>query len=118
MPADPESDIWTPRVELVSGDQEIARGLHLIETPGHTAGHYSLLVELAGRRPMLFTADAAYTRKGLEQEIIPSFHLDPAKAVASMKRLKDVAVERDAEIFVGHDGEAFAGYDAAPAWYG
>ena len=63
----------------------------LIETPGHTAGHYSLLVELASRRPMLFTADAAYTRKGLEQEIIPSFHLDPVKAVASMKRLKDVA---------------------------
>ena len=101
----------------MSGDQEIAKGLHLIETPGHTAGHYSLLVELAGRRPMLFTADAAYTRKGLEQEIIPSFHLDPAKAVASMKRLKDVAVERDAEIFVGHDGEAFAGYDTAPAFY-
>ena len=82
VPDDPESDIWTPRVELVSGDQEIAKGVHLIETPGHTAGHYSLLVELAGRRPMLFTADAAYTRQGLEQEIIPSFHLDPVKAVA------------------------------------
>ena len=34
-----------------------------------------------------------------------------------MKRLKDVAVERDAEIFVGHDADAFAGYDTAPAWY-
>ena len=78
-PEDPESDIWTPRVELVSGDQEIAKGLHLIETPGHTAGHYSLLVELSNHRPMLFTADAAYTRRGLEQEIIPSFHLDPVK---------------------------------------
>ena len=92
-------------------------GVHLIETPGHTAGHYSLLVELAGRRPMLFTADAAYTRKGLEQEIIPSFHLDPVKAVASMKRLKDVALERDAEIFLGHDGEDFSRYATAPAYY-
>ena len=34
-----------------------------------------------------------------------------------MKRLKDVAVERDAEIFVGHDGDAFAGYATAPAYY-
>ena len=34
-----------------------------------------------------------------------------------MKRLKDVAVERDAEIFVGHDGEAFAAYATAPAYY-
>ena len=66
---------------------------------------------------MLFTADAAYTRKGLEQEIIPSFHLDPVKAVASMRRLKGVALERDAEIFVGHDGEAFASYVTAPAFY-
>jgi 4-pyridoxolactonase len=114
---DPESDIWTPRVELLSGDQEIAKGIHLIETPGHTAGHYSLLVELSGRRPMLFTADAAYTRKGFDLELIPSFHLDPAKAVASIKRLKSVAVEHDAEVFVGHDGEAFANYAVAPAYY-
>lgn len=116
-PADPESDIWTPRVELVSGDQEIAKGLRLIETPGHTAGHYSLLVELAGRRPMLFTADAAYTRKGFEAEIIPSFHLDPVKAVASVKRLKDAALRHDAEIFVSHDGDEFAHYAVAPAFY-
>lgn len=116
-PADPESDIWTPRVELVSGDQEIAKGLRLIETPGHTAGHYSLLVELAGRRPMLFTADAAYTRKGFDAEIIPSFHLDPVKAVTSIKRLKDAALRHDAEIFVGHDGDEFAHYAVAPACY-
>ncbi len=117
VPADPESDIWTPRVELLGGDQEIAKGLHLIETPGHTAGHYSLLVELADRRPMLFTADAAYTRKGFDQEIIPSFHLDPVNATASIRRLKDIALERDAEVFVSHDSEQFARYAIAPAFY-
>ena len=34
-----------------------------------------------------------------------------------MRRLKGVALERDAEIFVGHDGEAFASYVTAPAFY-
>ena len=57
VPDNPESDIWTPRFELVSGDQEIAKGVHLIETPGHTAGHYSLLVELSGP-----AADALHRR--------------------------------------------------------
>ena len=37
--------------------------------------------------------------------------------LSRLKRLKDVALEHDAEIFVGHDGEAFAGYDTAPAYY-
>ena len=43
-------DIYTPYFETLTGDQEIAAGMHLFETPGHTAGHYSLMVELPGRR--------------------------------------------------------------------
>src|SRR3546814_18810585 len=58
LPADPALDIYTPKFETQTGDQEIAKGLWLFETPGHTAGHYSLMVELKNRRPMLFTADA------------------------------------------------------------
>ena len=53
---DPPLDIYTPKYNTLTGDQEIAKGLWLFETPGHTAGHYSMMVELAGRRPMLFTA--------------------------------------------------------------
>ena len=49
--------------ELISGEAEIAKGVTVIESPGHTAGHVSLLVELNGRRPMLFTGDAVYTRQ-------------------------------------------------------
>jgi 4-pyridoxolactonase len=63
--ADPALDMYTPKFDTVSGDQEIAKGLWLFETPGHTAGHYSMMVELAGRRPMLFTADACYSQKNL-----------------------------------------------------
>ncbi len=117
LPPDPEMDVWTPKVELLTGQQEIAKGLHLIETPGHTAGHYSLLVELSGRKPMLFTADAAYTRKGFDEEIISSFHLDPVAAVQSIRKLKDIALKHEAEIFVSHDLEQFGTYKTAPAHY-
>ena len=39
-------------IEAVSGDVELAPGIWLYETPGHTVGHYSFL--FGGARPMLF----------------------------------------------------------------
>jgi len=47
-------------IETVSGDHELAKGLRLYETPGHTVGHYSLLVD--GAAPMLFAADVLLVR--------------------------------------------------------
>jgi len=110
-------DAIGPRYELIEGDTELARGVRLFETPGHTAGHMSLLVELGNRRPMLFTGDAAYTRRSIEQTIISGFHLDPTASVRSLRRLAALAEEHDAEIFYSHDSEAFAGWQKAPAYY-
>ena len=117
LPADPALDIYTPRFETLTGDQEIAKGLTLFETPGHTAGHYSLLVELANRRPMLFTADACYSRKNMDMMCISSFHLDPVASVNSMKRLKELAAKYDAELFYSHDPDSFKEYQTGAAFY-
>ena len=117
LPADPALDIYTPKFETVTGDQEIAKGIHLFETPGHTAGHYSLMVELKNRRPMLFTADACYTQKSMDMMCISSFHLDPAQSVKSMKRLKDLAEKHDAELFYSHDLESFKKYQTGANFY-
>ena len=46
------TDMFTPRFETLKGDQQIANGVFLFETLGHTAGHYSLMVKLNNRRPM------------------------------------------------------------------
>lgn len=111
---DPEIDIYTPTFETITGDQEIAKGLWLFETPGHTAGHYSMMVELADRRPMLFTADACYSRKSMDMMCISSFHLDPTASLKSMQRLKELAEKHDAELFYSHDPESFGDYIKAP----
>ena len=103
--------------DRMSGDQEIARGIHLFETPGHTLGHYSLMVELSGRRPMLFTGDACYSAKGLDMMAMPSSHVDPVKGYRSIERLKELAITHDAEIFFAHDAENYGHYLKAPYWY-
>jgi 4-pyridoxolactonase len=116
-PAAPELDIYTPRFETLSGDQEIARGVHLFETSGHTPGHYSLMVALAGRRPMLFTGDACYSAKGLDMMAMPASHVDPVKGYRSMERLKSLAEKYDAELFFSHDAASYTFYRKAPGWY-
>jgi 4-pyridoxolactonase len=117
LPPDPALDIYTPKFQTMSGDQEIAKGVWLFETPGHTAGHYSMMVELKGRRPLLFTADACYSKKNMDMNVISSFHLDPVGSLQSMKRLKDLAAKHDAELFYSHDPETWPSALKAPAFY-
>jgi 4-pyridoxolactonase len=110
-------DIYTPRFETLAGDQEIAKGVVLFETIGHTPGHYSLMVRLAHRRPMLFTADACYTQKNLDMMCIQAGNHDPAQALQSLQRLKDLAQQHDAELLFSHDPESWLGYRRGPAYY-
>ncbi|MBW2618464.1 MAG: N-acyl homoserine lactonase family protein [Deltaproteobacteria bacterium] len=121
--ADPEKtqpqnlDLLPPNFELIGGDTQIVKGLWVFETPGHTAGHCSLMVELGDRRPMLFTADACYGQKSLDLMCISSFHVNPTASLDSMQRLKDLAAEYDAELFFSHEDESYAGYLKAPDCY-
>src|SRR5262249_20565344 len=103
--------------QTISGDQEIAKGVWLFETPGHTAGHCSLMVELKNRRPMLFTADACYSKQNIDMNLLSSFHLDPEANVQWMKRLKALAAKHDAELFYSHDPETYPSALKAPAYY-
>jgi 4-pyridoxolactonase len=108
-----------PRVKykLIIGDYEVAKGIHMVETLGHSAGHYSLLVELGGRKPMLFTGDAAMTPRNLEMMVIGGFHLDPVKATDSQQKIKDVAAAYGAEIFCSHSMPDWYTWKKAPEWY-
>jgi 4-pyridoxolactonase len=105
------------RFETIEGDVEIAKGIKLLFTPGHTIGHYSMLLEMPARRPMLFALDAAYTPKSLETLTQASFHIDPVAGVASMRRLRALAEERDAELFYPHDMTSFEGYRTGANFY-
>jgi 4-pyridoxolactonase len=102
----------------VTGDFELAKGLWLYETPGHTVGHYSLLVRPESRaKPMLFAFDVAYTAGALEKGIQPGFHNDPSAGVRSIRRVKSLAEEHGADIYFSHDMDAWRGYKHAPDFY-
>jgi 4-pyridoxolactonase len=115
--SDTQWDHAAANFETVEGDVEIARGLRLLETPGHTVGHYSLLVERKDGPPLLFTFDAAYTQENFDKEINAGFHIDPVAGVRSIRRLKQIAQERGAELFFSHDNQAYKTYKHAPEYY-
>ena len=102
----------------VTGDTEIAQGLWLYETPGHTVGHYSLLVKPdSGAKPMLFAFDVVYTSEALAKGIQPAFHIDPVAGVRSIRRIKALAEEQRADVYFSHDMDAWHGYKHARDYY-
>jgi 4-pyridoxolactonase len=113
--SDKSWDYEGARIENFSGDTELAKGLWVYETPGHTVGHVSVLVD--GDRPLLFAMDVAYTADALERGIQPGFHHTPVDGVRSIARVKQLAEERGAQIFLSHDMEAWQEYMHAPGHY-
>ena len=101
-------------VELIDGDTEVLPGIEMLETPGHSAGHCSVLLTGASGRRLLFCGDAAYTRQNLDRTIISGFHLDPVTSVRSIRRLQRLAREHEAILWFPHDAEEFRTYPIAP----
>jgi glyoxylase-like metal-dependent hydrolase (beta-lactamase superfamily II) len=112
------------QAKFVSGSHEIAPGLTRWPTPGHTPGHACLLIE-SGEARAIIAADAFHSSAQCRH---PDWHFrfdaDPRQAVASRRRLLDLAADTGAEIIGSHvvlpsrgrvsrDGDVFAWHPSA-----
>jgi len=77
----------TPNLEPVDGDMEVVRGVRVLQTPGHTAGHQSVLID-AGEKRYIYTGDVSPVRENWETGMPVGILLDPMAAVASLERCK------------------------------
>ena len=85
----------------LDGDEEVAPGVSVLATHGHTPGHQSLSVRLDDREVVL-CADAAYTYATLERRLLSGNIWDAALTVASLERLRGLA-EAGATVLPGHE---------------
>lgn len=82
--------------------------IRLISTPGHSAGHLSVLLALAGGGQTLLVGDAAYTLRGIHEEILPLLTDDDATALRSIGEIKAFALANPQTILVpSHDPDAW-----------
>jgi glyoxylase-like metal-dependent hydrolase (beta-lactamase superfamily II) len=91
--------------------------IRLLETPGHSAGHMSLLLELEETGPVLITADAADNRAQWEGREHPRALFSREAARGSLERLREVAQQTDALLVLGHDPRNWSQLRRAPERY-
>jgi N-acyl homoserine lactone hydrolase len=76
----------------------------LVPTPGHTAGHQSLLVQLENQAVLLL-ADATYSLEKMRQRLLPAVVWSPDAMVASWELLERLERDHRAELICTHEVE-------------
>lgn len=99
----------------VTEDVELFSGLTLLQTPGHTPGQMSLLVELPETGSVILTSDTISRPQELEGDFAGYWRPDLAKKNAH--RLMDIATERDAFVIFGHCPKQWPTLRKIPEYY-
>lgn len=104
--------------EVKTGEYPVAPGVHAIGSPGHTAGHMSLFIELQKGAPVILCGDAADLGENLIEEIAPGYCWQDNEllALASIRKLKVLARQENAELWPSHDMDFFQDLPRFPAW--
>lgn len=90
----------------IKGDEEILPGVSVIQTPGHTWGTMSLMVDLPQEGTKIFTSDAVYLSDSWGPPAVGAAIVWNNLAwLESVGKLRGIAQEKQAEVIFGHDSE-------------
>jgi N-acyl homoserine lactone hydrolase len=92
------------KAEPLEGDRDLFGdgSVVLLDLPGHTPGHYGLLVKTRDRT-VLLSGDQFHQRSQYESGDVPGNATDVAQAKASGARFKALAAEHKAVVVIQHD---------------
>ncbi|WP_194954193.1 N-acyl homoserine lactonase family protein [Sphingopyxis solisilvae] len=93
------------QVEPVARDKDIFGDgrVVMLDMPGHTPGHHTLLVRLAGMGPVLLSGDQAHFQENYDSEGVPTFNTNRADTLASFGRFKGLAKNLGATVILQHE---------------
>jgi N-acyl homoserine lactone hydrolase len=101
---------------IITNHAELIQGVSLIPTPGHTAGHMSLMMSLTNTGNVLLAADAISRPDELVEDVWADAE-DPALARQSAKALVEHAQREHAWLIYGHCPKQWLELRKAPHWY-
>ncbi len=93
------------KVEPVERDKDIFGdgSVVMLDTPGHTPGHHTLMVRLADMGPVLLSGDQAHFQENYDSEGVPTFNTNRADTLASFDRFKALAKNLKATVIIQHE---------------
>jgi N-acyl homoserine lactone hydrolase len=105
----------TGRIEPIDGDHDVFGDgrVVMLDLPGHTPGHYALLVRLASG-PVLLSGDLYHFTEQVENRGVPPFNHDRADSLASMDRYDRIARNLNARTIIQHEPADIAKLPAFP----
>jgi glyoxylase-like metal-dependent hydrolase (beta-lactamase superfamily II) len=94
----------------VDGETEFAPGIRVIPTPGHTAGHQSVVISDGNGHHVVFFGDVIPTALHLKLPFIMGYDLDVVSTLETKRRLLERVVSEKWLAVFGHERETPAGY--------
>jgi N-acyl homoserine lactone hydrolase len=89
----------TMKVETIEGDKDLTQTVRVIESPGHSPGHQSVLVKTE-KGTALFTQDAMPTMRSFTRELPDFITTTEQEARRSIRKLKALSPD---VYYPGHD---------------
>ncbi|HEY5721932.1 MAG TPA: N-acyl homoserine lactonase family protein [Allosphingosinicella sp.] len=92
------------KLEPLDGDRDVFGDgrVVMLDMPGHTPGHYSLLVRLASG-PVLLSGDLYHFTEQVGNRGVPPFNHDRADTLASIDRYERIAKNLGAKTIIQHE---------------
>jgi glyoxylase-like metal-dependent hydrolase (beta-lactamase superfamily II) len=97
------------RLHIVDGDQEVAPGIRVRVTGGHTAGHQAVYVQ-DQEQTVVFTGDFLFMRAFLKLNWVSALDLFPLEAMERKAGFLSEAAREHQLIWLYHETEQMLGY--------
>src|SRR5579872_1384851 len=90
-------------LQIVDGAVDVAPGVRVVPTPGHTAGHQSVLIGAPNGPKALFLGDVVPTAVHTRLPWVMAYDLEPARTLETKRDLFQRAIAEDWLLLWGHD---------------
>ncbi len=107
-------DNWQPlldrgQLDVVDGNQRLAKGVRAVVSPGHTASIMAVWVEDSGES-LLFLGDVCSWAVHLDRLAwVPAFDIHPMTSIETKRNLRAEAFEKNTLLVFQHDAQVVAG---------
>jgi glyoxylase-like metal-dependent hydrolase (beta-lactamase superfamily II) len=110
--------INSENVIQLKGDHDLFDdgSITMIHTPGHSAGHQSLFVDLPNTGPIILSGDLYHFKQNREDYAIPIWN-SKKETIHSFALIDDILDATGAKLWIHHDKEQFDAQRHSPDYY-